>query len=178
MNNRKKFNELYKGLFNKEKSSSVVLNPIDPNRGDYKKTTINELAINDKGASKIMKPLFAYNKDQRDDMTKINHEKEREKLPAKEYIPDSTFSRRDASSLIKSRNNSPLQYNKESLVKPNQVTKTYTINISDINLTKHVKPKEYFKQKRESVVDYFTNFNNTVECKDFFKKDILDNIMN
>ncbi len=174
MNNRKKFNELYKGLFNKEKSSSVILNPIDQNRGgDNKRTAINELAINEKNTSKIMKPIYL-NKDFKEGVSKLN---DKERNTTRDYVPDSTFSRKDASSLIKSRNNSPVN-KKESLVKQSQVTKTYTINISDINLTKHVKPKEYFKQKRDNVVDYFTNFNNTVEFSDFFKKDVLDSIIN
>lgn len=164
--NRKKFNELYKGVFNKEKSSSLITD-----ENDYK--SLNKLPKNNLISNLNRKPLT--------DITTMNNINNKSNIPnvsreineimlinnKKPRLNPSFNSNNERSLLYNSNINSNI--NKEQV---------FNISLNDIKPIKNIKPYEYFKEKRNNLIEFFTNFDNTIEINQFLRMDVIDNALN
>lgn len=198
-NNRKKFNELYKGLINNEKRLPKENKNEDIKKGKNYVSYIDgkeyiDLSKHKENCSSYFKNYDSkrgYKRIINIDQNRLNNNNVdintnnnffNENVQNNNIYNQIKLNPRNIKSSVnnvgKNIGNVDFQSNfsKENISINNKVTE-HQIQLSDIKLIKYIKPREFFKVKKEGLVDFFVNNENAIDFDKIVKVNMIEDII-
>lgn len=185
-NNRKKFNELYKGLINNEKRLVKEVKIEDVKKGKSFVSYNDGKEYVDLSKHKESCNAYFENYDSKRGYKRIVN-MENNKNNMIENIPKNNNSLYNQINLnprnLKNTSNTNryIDYNQPNYSKENASINNkiaeHQIQLSDIKLIKYIKPREFFKVKKEGLVDFFVNSDNAIDFDKIVKVNMIEDII-